>query len=101
MLIVSNHCVNAIHSRVKDVPVHSEAVRGSLAIWRYCSTKAIKVDHLVCVVELKDISHTIYYLKVLVFYWMNKVETVPGLGGPFDRVKSMAIESCMLQPPNT
>jgi len=51
-----DHLVEAVDSGIEDVSIESEAVRGSIVVGWDGSSKAIEVDVLVSVVELKDVA---------------------------------------------
>lgn len=62
VFVIRNHFIKIIHSRVKYVAIHSETVR-DFAIVRWDSgTKAEKVDFLVSIVELQDLTDLLDYL---------------------------------------
>ena len=76
MIISGCDSFQAIHTWVENVTVHSKAVWNSLVIWCHCTSKAIKLYLLVCIVELEDVSYALYGLQVLVFRWIQVVEGV-------------------------
>lgn len=65
-LVVRNHLLNAVDARIKDITVKGEAMRGALVERRDRSAKAVQVDHLVAVVELKDVTDAFDGLQVLI-----------------------------------
>ena len=76
MLVMERDAFEAIHAWVEDVTVHGEAVGSSVVIRRHCTAKAIKLDLLVSVVELKDRANALYSLQVLILCWIKKVQGV-------------------------
>ena len=51
----------------------------SLAVRRDSSSEAVQVDMLVCIVELQNLTNTVYYLEVLVLNGVKVVQAVPVL----------------------
>lgn len=74
MPIVRYHSINAIDSWVKDIAIQGKAVRRPLRKGRDTPTKTVKVNHLVSVVVLKDVTNTADSLQVLVAIWVVIVE---------------------------
>ena len=52
----SGNFSETVYTRVEDVAVQSEAMRGTLRVGRNGTTEAEEIDLFVSVVELKDIS---------------------------------------------
>jgi len=59
MFVVSDHVVYTIDTGIKNVAIHGEAVGCLLAVWRNGATETIKVYHLICIVELEELSNTV------------------------------------------
>lgn len=76
MPVVRHHSFDAVDSRVEDITIQGKAVGRSLRKGRDSSTKAVKVDHLVSVVVLKDVTNAADSLQVLVAIWVVIVERV-------------------------
>ena len=73
-LVAVDNCRDTIDARGEDVSVQGEAVGATLSVRRDGATKTVKVDLLVAVVELKDVSDTVDSLHVLVAVGIHKVE---------------------------
>ena len=69
-----NDLRNTINTRVKDIAIESEAVRGTVVVWRDCTAEAVQVDHLVAVVELKNVTDGLDSLQVLIILRVEVVE---------------------------
>jgi len=79
MLVDSDHLVESVHTRVEDVSVESEAVRGALGVGRNSATKAIQVDLLAAVVELEDAANIFDGLQVLVVVGVEVMKRISAL----------------------
>ena len=66
LLIALNDLLDTIDTWVEDITIECEAVGASVIIRWDGATKSIQVDHLVTVVELKDVADGLNRLQVLV-----------------------------------
>ena len=69
-----NDLRNTINTRVKDIAIESEAVRGTVVVGRDRAAETVQVDHLVAVVELKNVTDGLDSLQVLIILWVEVVE---------------------------
>lgn len=65
-LIMADHFINPVYSWVKDIAIQGKAVGATLIVRVDCPAKAIKVDQLVTVIVLKDISYSPNGFHVLI-----------------------------------
>ena len=65
---------NTVYTRVKDITVESKAVRSSITVGWDRTAEAVQVDHLVAVVELKDVTNGLDCLQVLIILRVEVVE---------------------------
>lgn len=66
VLVGLRHTLDALDARIEDVAVQREAVRGASVVGWDSTTKAIEVDQLIGVVELKNVADILDSLQVLV-----------------------------------
>ena len=66
LAVLSYHGLDAVDSRIEDITIQGEAVGSTLCIRWNCSSVAIQIDHLITVVELKDVANALDGLHVLV-----------------------------------
>ena len=59
VLVCLHDSLNAVDTRVEDVTVQSEAVRSAGIVRRDSTAEAVKINLLVSVVELKDITNVL------------------------------------------
>lgn len=64
--VSSDHFINSIHSRVEDIACQGETVTRAIGKGRNCASEPVKIDHLVRVVELEDVTHASNCLQILV-----------------------------------
>lgn len=76
-LIAINNRWDTIDSRIKDIAIKSEAVRSSVCVRRDGATKAIEVNHLVLIIELKDVSNALDSMQILIAV---RIHVMQGLG---------------------
>ena len=74
--------VDSINSRVKDIPIESETVRSSLVVGWDRAAESVQVDHLVAVVELKNVSDGLDSLQVLIVPRIKVVKRLSAGGVP-------------------
>lgn len=65
-LVTSNHFLDAVDLWVENIAVQSETVGASLSVRRDGAAKAIQIDLLTRVVELKDVADALNRVQVLV-----------------------------------
>ena len=69
-----NDLWNTVYTRVKDITIESEAVWSSVVVGWDRAAEPVQVDHLVAVVELKDVSDGLDCLQVLIILRVEVVE---------------------------
>jgi len=74
ILIALNNTLHSCNTRIENISVHSEAVRRTVSVRRNGTTKTVKVDHLVRVIELKNVAHILDSLQILVALRIEIVE---------------------------
>jgi len=68
------HFIQTIDSGVKNVTIHRKAVSSTLAKGRHSAAEAVKVYELVTVVVLKNPTHRLNHLQVLIFLRIEIVQ---------------------------
>lgn len=86
VLIVSNHFLQVVYSRIEYVPIQSEAVGRPLSVRRDSAAEPKQVDPFVSVIELQNAADLLNYLKVLV---SGHVKVMQGLG-----TRRVAVAQC-------
>ena len=69
---------DTVYSWIKDITIESEAVRSSIAVGWDRAAKTVQVDHLIGVVELKNVSNSLDSLQVLIVLRVEVVERFSG-----------------------
>ena len=82
LFVMLDNLVNSIYSRVKDIAIESETVRSSLVVGWDCAAESVQVDHLVAVVELKNVSDGLDSLQVLIVPRIKVVKRLSAGGVP-------------------
>ena len=65
---------DTVYSWIEDITIKSETVRSTIVVGWDRAAKTVQVDHLICVVELKDVSDGLDSLQVLIVLWVKVVE---------------------------
>ena len=74
LFVVLDHLIYPIYARIEDITIEGETVRSSIVVGWDCSAKTVQIDHLVTVVELKNVSDGIDSLQVLIIPRVEVVE---------------------------
>ena len=65
---------NTVYSWIEDITIESETVRSTIVVGRDRAAKTVQVDHLIGVVELKNVSYGLDSLQVLIVLRVEVVE---------------------------
>ena len=65
---------DTVYSWIEDITIKSETVRSTIVVGWDRAAKTVQVDHLIGVVELKDVSDGLDSLQVLIVLWVKVVE---------------------------
>lgn len=82
LFVMLDDLVDSIYSRVKDIAIESETVRSSLVVGWDRAAESVQVDHLVAVVELKNVSDGLDSLQVLIVPRIKVVKRFSAGGVP-------------------
>ena len=66
LAVLSYNGLDAVDPRIEDITIQGEAVGSTLCIRWNCGSVAIQIDHLITVVELKDVANALDGLHVLI-----------------------------------
>ena len=65
---------DTVYSWIEDITIESEAVRSTIVVGWNRAAKTVQVDHLIGVVELKDVSDGFNSLQILIVLRVEVVE---------------------------